>query len=167
MKVGEKVTLIKDANLKYDSYGSGRPDGKSTKTIPAGTVVTISNLVATPKPGQTHPVHIDNIGWIEASAIGSEPAAKAPETTAIPGFGKTVVTEKKDLAVGMKGVLIKDANLKYDSYGSGRPDGKSTKTLPVGTAVEITHLVSNPKPGQTHTVHVNGVGWIEADAIKF
>ena len=67
---------------------------------------------------------------------------------------------------GMKGVLIKDANLKYDSYGSGRPDGKPTQTLKAGTPVEINQVVSSPRPGQTHTVHVNNVGWIEADAVK-
>jgi len=168
MKVGEKVTLIKDANLKYDSYGSGRPDGKSTKTLTAGTFVEITNLVTSPKPGQTHPVHVNNAGWIEASAVEGEPAAKTPASSIFSGMpSKPMVGEKKELAVGMKGVLVKDANLKYDSYGSGRPDGKSTKTLPVGTEVEITHLVKEPKPGQTHTVHVNGVGWIEADAIKF
>ena len=66
----------------------------------------------------------------------------------------------------MKGVLTKDANLKYDSYGSARPDGKPTQTLKAGTPVEINNVVAAPKPGQTHTVHVNGVGWIEADAIK-
>ena len=159
MKVGEKVTLVKDANLKYDSYGSGRPDGKPTRTLTAGTVVQITNLVGSPKPGQTHPVHVDNIGWIEASAVGEAPTVTA---TSAP----TTVVGGPKLAVGMKGVLIKDANLKYDSYGSGRPDGKGTKTLPAGTAIEITHLVTNPKPGQTHTVHVNGMGWIEASAVK-
>ncbi|MCL1804200.1 MAG: hypothetical protein FWG30_11325 [Eubacteriaceae bacterium] len=70
MRVGQRVTLVADANLKYDSYGSGRPDGKSTRTIKAGTEVRITNLVNNPKPGQTHPVHIDDIGWIMASAVG-------------------------------------------------------------------------------------------------
>ena len=70
------------------------------------------------------------------------------------------------LKAGMKGTLVKDANLKYDSYGSARPDGKPTKTLTAGTPVEINKVVENPKPGQTHTVHVNNVGWIQADAIK-
>ena len=69
MDVGQTVTLIKDANLKYDSYGSPRPDGRSTRTIKAGTRVKITNLVRNPKPGQTHPVHIDDIGWIEADAV--------------------------------------------------------------------------------------------------
>ena len=70
------------------------------------------------------------------------------------------------MKAGMKVTLVKDANLKYDSYGSARPDGKTTKTLTAGTEVEITKVVDNPKPGQTHTVHVNNAGWIEAGAIK-
>ena len=72
----------------------------------------------------------------------------------------------KKLEAGMKGVLIKDANLKYDSYGSGRPDGQPTQTLKEGTTVQINNVVENPAPGQTHTVHVNGAGWIQADLIK-
>ena len=70
------------------------------------------------------------------------------------------------MQAGMKVTLIKDANLKYDSYGSGRPDGKSTQTLKEGTQVEITNMVAVPKPGQTHTIHVNGIGWIQADAVR-
>jgi len=66
---------------------------------------------------------------------------------------------------GMTGKLNKDANLRYDSYGGGRPDGKTTKTLTAGTAVKIDKVVAAPKPGQTHTVHVNGAGWIQMDAI--
>ena len=70
------------------------------------------------------------------------------------------------MKAGSKGILVKDANLKYDSYGSPRPDGKSTKTLTAGTQVDITNVVSNPKPGQTHPIHVNNQGWIPADAVK-
>ena len=70
MQAGMKVTLVKDANLKYDSYGSGRPDGKTTQTLKAGTQVEITKVVEKPKPGQTHPIHVNNAGWIEASAIG-------------------------------------------------------------------------------------------------
>ena len=69
------------------------------------------------------------------------------------------------MQAGMKVTLSKDANLKYDSYGAGRPDGKPTQTLKAGTQVEITKVVDNPKPGQTHTVHVNNAGWIEASAV--
>jgi hypothetical protein len=157
MKVGMKGTLVKDANLKYDSYGSGRPDGQPTKTLPAGTAVEITHLVESPKPGQTHTVNVNGIGWIQADAISVTGEVAAATTTAPTGGA---------LKVGMKGTLIKDANLKYDSYGSGRPDGQPTKTLPAGTAIEITHLVESPKPGQTHTVNVNGIGWIPADAVK-
>jgi len=71
MQVGTKVTLIKDANLKYDSYGSARPDGKTTKTLTAGTEVEITKIVEKPKPGQTHPIHVNNIGWIQTDAIKS------------------------------------------------------------------------------------------------
>ena len=74
--------------------------------------------------------------------------------------------ENKKLEPGMTGVLIKDANLRFDSYGSGRPDGQPTQTLKAGTAVTINNVVANPAAGQTHTVHVNGVGWIQADAIR-
>ena len=66
-----RVTLVKDANLKYDSYGSGRPDGKPTKTLPAGTTVEITKVIDNPKHGQTHPVHVNNAGWIQADAVGS------------------------------------------------------------------------------------------------
>ena len=69
------------------------------------------------------------------------------------------------MTAGMKGTLNKDANLKYDSYGSARPDGKTTQTLKAGTVVTIDKVVEAPKSGQTHTVHVNGAGWIQADAI--
>ena len=69
MQAGQKVTLAKDANLKYDSYGSARPDGKTTKTLKAGEQVEITKVVANPKPGQTHPIHVNNIGWIQADAI--------------------------------------------------------------------------------------------------
>ena len=153
MKVGMKGTLIKDANLKYDSYGSGRPDGQPTKTLPAGTAIEITHLVESPKPGQTHTVNVNGIGWVPADAVSVTGA-----TAATPSGGV--------LKVGAKGTLVKDANLKYDSYGSGRPDGQPTKTLPAGTAIEITHLVESPKPGQTHTVNVNGIGWVQADAVK-
>ena len=71
MQVGDKVTLAKDANLKYDSYGGARPDGKTTRTLKAGTEVQITKIVEKPKPGQTHPIHVDNIGWIQADAIKS------------------------------------------------------------------------------------------------
>ena len=66
----------------------------------------------------------------------------------------------------MKGVLVKDQNLKHDSYGGARPDGRSTKTLKAGTEVVINKVVTAPKPGQVYTVHVNEQGWIEAEAIK-
>ena len=66
----------------------------------------------------------------------------------------------------MKVTLIKDVNLKYDSYGSSRPDGKPTKTLTRGTLVEITKVIDNPKSGQTHPVHINNAGWIPADAVR-
>ena len=69
------------------------------------------------------------------------------------------------MKAGMTGTLNKDANLKYDSYGGARPDGKTTQTLKAGTAVKIDKVVEAPKPGQTHAVHVNGAGWIQADAI--
>ena len=69
------------------------------------------------------------------------------------------------MTAGMTGTLNKDANLKYDSYGGARPDGKSTMTLKTGAAVTIDKVVQAPKPGQTYTVHVNGAGWIPADAI--
>ena len=149
MEVGMKGILVKDANLKYDSYGSPRPDGKPTQTLAAGTQVEITGLVASPKPGQTHTVQVNNIGWIQADAV------------------KVLAEEPKEkLAVGMKVVLIKDANLKYDSYGSPRPDGKPTQTLAAGTQVEVTGLVASPKPGQAYTIHVNNMGWIQADAVK-
>ena len=69
------------------------------------------------------------------------------------------------MTAGMTGTLNKDANLKCDSYGGARPDGKPTQTLKAGTSVKIDKVVPAPKPGQTHTVHVNGAGWIQADAI--
>ena len=69
------------------------------------------------------------------------------------------------MKAGMTGTLNKDANLKHDSYGGARPDGKTTQTLKAGTAVKIDKVVEAPKPGQTHAVHVNGAGWIQADAI--
>ena len=69
-------------------------------------------------------------------------------------------------AKGMRGVLTKDANLKYDSYGSARPDGRPTQTLKAGTSVEITNVVADPKPGQTCPIHVNNIGWIPSDAIR-
>ena len=144
MKVGMTGILVRDANLRFDSYGSPRPDGKPTRTVQAGTQVKITALVASPKPGQTHPVNIDSIGWIKADDIEAFTS---------------------DITVGVKGMLIRDANLKYDSYGSPRPDGKSTITLKEGSQVEVTGLVQNPKPGQTHPVHVNGAGWIESEAI--
>ena len=153
MKAGMKCTLVKDANLKYDSYGAARPDGKTTQTLKAGTQVEITKVVDNPKPGQTHPIHVNGIGWIQADAVSASASAGAPSMG-------------KKLGVGMKGTLIKDANLKYDSYGSARPDGKPTQTLKAGTPIEINNVVDNPKPGQTHTVHVNGVGWVTADSIK-
>lgn len=67
---------------------------------------------------------------------------------------------------GIQGTIIGDANLKYDSYGSGRPDGKSTRTLGAGTKVNVNKIVSNPKPGQTHNVHVEGMGWIQSSQIR-
>ena len=70
------------------------------------------------------------------------------------------------MTAGMTGILNKDANVRYDSYGGGRPDGKTTLTLKAGAAVTIDKVVDAPKPGQTHTVHVNGAGWIPADAIS-
>lgn len=145
MQVGMKVTLVKDANLKYDSYGADRPDGKPTQTLKAGTQVEITKIVDSPKPGQTHTVHVNNAGWIEANAFCKPPAKPA---------------------VGMKVTLAKDVNLKYDSYGGARPDGVATQTLKAGAQVEITKIVENPKPGQTHPVHINNIGWIPADAIK-
>ena len=69
------------------------------------------------------------------------------------------------LKEGTKGKLTKDANLKYDSYGSARPDGKSTQTLKSGTSVEITKVIDNPKPGQTHSVQINNAGWIEPRSV--
>ena len=69
------------------------------------------------------------------------------------------------MTAGMTGTLNKDVNLKYDSYGGARPDGKATLTLKSGTTVKIDKVVQAPKPGQTHSVHVNGAGWIPADAI--
>ena len=92
MQVGTKVTLTKDANLKYDSYGSGRPDGQSTQTLKAGTTVEITNIVNNPKPGQTHPVHVNNIGWIPGDAVGA-PAAAA--------------TGRRNLSVGCSGDDVK------------------------------------------------------------
>jgi len=75
--------------------------------------------------------------------------------------------EEKKMRAGMQVTLVKDANLKYDSYGSERPDGKPTKTLTAGTLVEITKVIDNPKPGQTHPIHINNIGWIRADAVGF
>ena len=69
------------------------------------------------------------------------------------------------MKAGTKATLTKDANLKYDSYGGARPDGKPTQTLKAGTQVEITKVVENPKPGQTHPIHINGIGWIKADEV--
>ena len=69
------------------------------------------------------------------------------------------------MTAGMTGTLNKDANLKCDSYGGARPDGKTTLTLKAGATVTIDKVVQAPKSGQTHTVHVNGAGWITADAI--
>ena len=157
MDIGMKGILVKDANLKYDSYGSARPDGKPTQTLAAGTKVEITQLVKSPKPGQTHTVHVNGIGWIQADAI------KVQEKGHDKGHDKGKPGTK--LEVGMYVILAKDANLKYDSYGSPRPDGQSTKTLEAGTKVEITRIVTDPKPEQTHPVHVNGIGWIRVDAI--
>ena len=69
------------------------------------------------------------------------------------------------MQAGNKATLTKDANLKYDSYGSDRPDKKTTQTLKKGTQVEITKVVDNPKPGQTHVVQINNAGWVEKSAV--
>ena len=94
MQVGTKITLTKDANLKYDSYGSGRPDGQTTQTLKAGTQVEITNIVNNPKPGQTHPVHVNNIGWIPADAVGAPAAA-------------TAGAARRNLSVGCSGEDVK------------------------------------------------------------
>ena len=151
MDTGMKGILVKDANLRYDSYGSPRPDGKATVTLVAGTKVTISNVVKNPKSEQTHTIHVNDIGWIRSDAVKVD---------------DTCLVEKKKLEAGMKVLLAKDANLKYDSYGSPRPDGQPTKTLATGTKVEITKVIADPKPGQTHPIHINGIGWIQVDEIK-
>ena len=151
MDTGMKGIIVKDANIRYDSYGSTRPDGKPTVTLVAGTKVEITNVVKNPKAEQTHPIHVNDIGWIRADAV------KVDDTNTV---------EKKKLEAGMKVILAKDANLKYDSYGSPRPDGQPTKTLTAGTKVEITKVLADPKPGQTHPIHVNGIGWIQANEIK-
>ena len=143
MKDGLKGLLDNVVKPKGDSKdgGAGRAPIQPAKTnAPANP----SRAGDAPKPGQPRPAQ---------SGGNFRPPVSAP---AAP----------QKLEAGMKGVLIKDANLKYDSYGSGRPDGKPTQTLKTGTPVEINNVVASPKPGQTHTVHVNGVGWIQADAVK-
>ena len=111
---------------------------------------------------------------IQPSGTGSKPGGSGAGNDRNPGENRLTPpgvpggtpSEAKKLEPGMTGTLIKDANLKYDSYGSGRPDGQPTQTLKAGTAVTINNVVANPAAGQTHTVHVNGVGWIQADAIR-
>lgn len=71
-----------------------------------------------------------------------------------------------EVSGGIQGTITADANLKYDSYGSGRPDGKGTKTLGAGTTVEVDRVLDTGKPGQTHGIHVKGMGWIKKDQIK-
>ena len=69
------------------------------------------------------------------------------------------------MQAGNKATLTKDVNLKYDSYGADRPDKKTAQTLKKGTQVEITSVVDNPKPGQTHSVQINNAGWVEKSAV--
>ena len=95
MQVGMKYTLTKPANLKYDSFGSERPDGKSTQTLDAGTVVEITNVVDNPKPGQTYTVHVNGIGWISRDAVGG------------PAAGATTAAVRKNLSVGSSGDDVK------------------------------------------------------------
>ena len=98
---------------------------------------------------------------------GSAPVQpSAPRATTTPQSPTGLAGGGNKPAKGMRGVLTKDANLKYDSYGSARPDGKPTQTLKAGTSVEITNVVTDPKPGQTCPIHVNNIGWIPADAIR-
>jgi len=155
MKAGTKAVLTRDATLRYDSYGAGRPDGRSTKTLPRGTTVQITKVVDNPKSGQTHTIHVNNEGWIRPDAVSGG-----------GGTATTSSSSSSSVATGKRGVLTRDANLRYDSYGSGRPDGRSTQTLKAGTTVDITRIVDNPKPGQTHPIHVNNAGWISADAVR-
>ena len=88
MKAGDKATLAKDVTLKYDSYGSARPDGKSTQTLKAGTKVDVTKVVDNPKPGQTHSVQINNAGWVEAKAVFVVPESIKGLKPGTPGVKK-------------------------------------------------------------------------------
>lgn len=82
------------------------------------------------------------------------------------GLQKMSKDNMDSVSGGVSGRIIEDANLKYDSYGSGRKDGKSTRTLKAGTAVEFDRILDKPKSGQTHSVHVKDLGWISPDQIE-
>ena len=125
MQVGTKVILTKDANLKYDSYGSERPDGKSTQTLKAGTQVEITNIVDNPKPGQTHPVHVNGIGWISANAVGAS-ASAARRNLSVGCVGDDVKLIQGIIgttADGVFGANTKAALIKYQSANGLVADG--------------------------------------------
>ena len=128
MQVGTKVALTKDANLKHDSYGSGRPDGQSTQTLKAGTQVEITNIVNTPKPGQTHPVHVNGIGWITADAVGAAAiaAAAARRNLSVGCTGDDVKLIQGIIGTTADGVFgenTKAALIKYQSANGLVADG--------------------------------------------
>ena len=184
MKEELKGLFDRAANPQQDNKGGAAPN-KPLGGVGQAMASKLGSPSATPTPmgaglnsrvGQT-PVSTPSapVGAGLNSRVGQAPVntPSAPVSAARPqapaqsvpsGLAAGNATRKPE--AGMKGVLIKDATLKYDSYGSARPDGKPTQTLRTGTAVEINNVVANPKPGQTHTIHVNGIGWIQADAVK-
>ena len=159
-KIGDRLNTARTPAPASTPTQTIAPTPAPTRTsTPAPTFTRTPAPATTPTSAPT-PTRAAFSNAPTPAPVSTPRAASAPlPPTGMPNSGKK-------LAKGMKGVLIKDANLKYDSYGSARPDGKPTQTLKSGASIEITNVVADPKPGQTHPVNVNGIGWIQADAIK-